>query len=55
MIDNSKVKLTRGILKNNVTLDYKTLDKKSSAPCKTKKGRLSNVTTRKIKDECKED
>ena len=39
----------------NNTIDYETLVKNSVAKCKTRKRRLSNVSARKVKDNCKAD
>ena len=55
VIDNSKVNRTSHIYIKNNTIDYETFDKHSSAKCKTRKYRLSNVTTRKVKDDRKVD
>merc|ERR1712238_68669 len=51
--DNSNVKLSGVIPEKNNTLDYDTLDKSSSAKCKTRKRRLSNAN--EVKDDCNVD
>ena len=55
VIDNIKFNWLEVYLKRIIHLIMKHLIKNSSAICKTSKCRLSNGSTKKVKDECKVD